>query len=146
MKAKVTITKRPIDPGEVLDSVADRTAGGTVVFVGTVRNQNHGKRVVGLEYEAYKEMAESSMAEIAKDIGRRWPVRKLAMVHRVGSLEVGEASVVVAASAEHRAEAFEACRYGIDTIKTTLPLWKRETFSGGAKAWTEGTPIGRLRA
>ena len=135
------ITESPIDPAEVLASVHDPSAGGTVLFLGTIRNRNEGKVVRGLEYEVYKEMAEKRMLEIEKYVKKRWPVRKMAMVHRYGNLKVGEVSVAVAVSCEHRAQAFAACRYSIDTIKHTLPLWKREMLEGGKQSWVKGRPI-----
>jgi molybdopterin synthase catalytic subunit len=135
------ITKSPIDPAEILASVRDPSAGGTVLFLGTIRNRNEGKVVRGLDYQVYREMAEKRMLEIEKRVKRKWPVKKMAMVHRYGSLRVGEVSVAVAVACEHRAEAFEACRYAIDTIKHTLPLWKKERLKGGKQSWVEGIPI-----
>ena len=135
------ITRDPIDPSKVMELVRDDSAGGTVLFLGTVRNRSEGKGVTGLEYEVYKEMAEKRMKEIEGRVRARWPVTKVTMVHRYGDLKIGEVSVAVAVSSEHRAEAFEACRYAIDTIKKSLPLWKREKMKGGAQAWVKGTEI-----
>jgi molybdopterin synthase catalytic subunit len=135
------ITAKPIDPAGVLQSVRDPSAGGTVVFFGTIRNRNEGKAVAGLEYDVYKEMAEKRMAELESEARSKWPVRKIVMVHRYGKLRVGDVSVVVAVSSEHRAEAFEACRFLIDAIKRTLPLWKKEKLRSGKEAWTKGEPI-----
>ena len=143
MVAKFRITSRRIAPDEVLESVRDRHAGGIVMFLGTVREQSEGRKVVGLAYETYKEMAEKKMAVIADEMVKRWPVRRVSMVHRVGRLKVGEVSVAVAVSCEHRAEAFEACRYGIDAIKSLLPLWKKDLLQGGSEEWVKGTPIER---
>ena len=112
-----------------------------MLFVGTVRNRSEGKSVTGLRYEVYREMAEKKMGEIEGQVRERWPVVNLAMVHRYGDLKVGEVSVAVAVSAEHRADAFEACRYAIDAIKETLPLWKKEKLKGGRELWVEGSPI-----
>ena len=142
MKEWTKITKLPIDPAEVLASVRERSAGGTVVFVGTIRNQSEGRAVSGLEYEVYKVMAEKGMREISENVRKKWPVKKISMVHRYGALGVGEISVAVAVSSEHRAEAFEACRFAIDTIKRALPIWKKERFKGGRGVWVKGTPIG----
>jgi molybdopterin synthase catalytic subunit len=136
------ITPRPINPGKILASVGDEEAGGTVLFVGTIRRRSAGRRVRGLSYEVYKGMAEKRMREIESAVRKKWPVLKMAMVHRYGDLEVGEVSVVVAVSCQHRAEAFEACRYAIDTIKGTLPMWKKERFADGAQTWVKGVPIG----
>jgi len=140
MKA-VRITKSVIDPVRVLTSVSDREAGGVVLFVGTIRRSSGGKTVEGLTYEVYREMAEKKMLEIEERVRGRWPVLKITMVHRYGDLRVGEVSVAVAVSCQHRAEAFEACRYAIDTIKGSLPMWKKERFKGGARKWVKGTPI-----
>ncbi|HXW94386.1 MAG TPA: molybdenum cofactor biosynthesis protein MoaE [Nitrososphaerales archaeon] len=137
----IRITRRPIDPARVLASVSDNGAGGAVLFVGTVRRRSGKKIVEWLTYEVYREMAERRMSEIEASVRERWPVVKIAMVHRYGRLEVGEVSVAVAISCEHRAEAFEACKYAIDTIKRTLPMWKKELFKGGSQAWVKGTPI-----
>ena len=122
-------------------SVADLDAGGAVLFVGTIRRRSEGRTVEGLAYEVYREMAERKMIEIEKRVRKRWPVVRIAMVHRYGALKVGEVSVAVAVSCRHRAEAFEACRYAIDTIKGTLPMWKKERFEGGSETWVKGTPI-----
>ena len=137
----VRITRNPINPARVLALVSDEDAGGAVLFVGTIRRRSEGKTVEGLTYEVYREMAERRMREIEDRIRKKWPVVKIAMVHRYGQLDVGDVSVAVAVSCEHRTEAFEACRYAIDTIKGTLPMWKKERFEGGAKTWVKGTPI-----
>jgi molybdopterin synthase catalytic subunit len=125
------ISQQPIDPSTLLDAVADPAAGGTCLFVGTTRDHNEGRVVHRLEYEAYTEMATSEMARIGAEIGRRWSVRAVAMVHRTGMVPIGEASVAIAVSADHRDEAFAACRFGIDELKATVPIWKREVFAGG---------------
>ena len=138
---KARITRSPIDPVEALRAVRDNAAGGTVMFLGTIRNSSEGKVVRGLEYEVYKEMAEKRMDLLEKKVHAKWPIRKIMMVHRYGNLKVGEVSVAVVVSSEHRAEAFEACRYAIDTIKRTLPLWKKEKLKGGKESWSKGEPI-----
>ena len=135
------ITTRRIDVAKLLDSVRDPHAGGTVLFLGTVRKRNEGREVEGLEYEVYKEMAEKKMKEIETALMARWPLKRVSLIHRYGKLRVGEISVAVAVSSEHRAEAFEAGRYAIDAIKTTLPLWKKEKLAGGSEAWVRGAPI-----
>jgi molybdopterin synthase catalytic subunit len=142
LKRSGSITRRRIDPGAVLAQVADPGAGGAVLFIGTVRNSNEGRRVTALEYEVYRTMAEERMEAIARELRRRWTLKKVRMVHREGRLEVGDVSVAVAVSAEHRAEAFEACRYAIDAIKTSLPLWKKE-YGKGKTSWVEGVPLDR---
>jgi len=119
----------------------DEDAGGIVLFVGTIRNQTKGKEVKGLEYEVYRPMAELQIARLEEEIRKRWPVKSIRLIHREGRLKVGEVSVVVAVSAMHREEAFEAARYAIDRIKESFPIWKREKFKGGRYAWVKGTPI-----
>ena len=141
MKNRVRITSEPIDPAAVLEKVRDPSSGGTVIFLGTIRNRNEGKSVEGLEYEVYRAMAEKRMMELESLVKAKWHVKKVFMVHRYGRLKVGEVSVAVAVSSEHRAEAFEACRFAIDTIKKTLPLWKKEKLKSGSEAWTKGEPI-----
>src|SRR6185369_1812827 len=125
------VTETPIDTTLLLAAVGDPAAGGTTLFVGTTRDENEGRVVERLEYEAYEAMAVREMQRIGDDIARRWPVVAVAMVHRVGVVPVGEASVAVAVSAAHREEAFVACRYGIDTLKATVPIWKKEYYRGG---------------
>jgi len=135
------ITADKIDPAKVLESVSDDSAGGLVLFLGTVRNRSEGKAVKGLEYETYRNMTEKRLAEVEKEIMARWQVKKIAMVHREGMLRIGEISVAVAVSSEHRAEAFEAARFAIDQIKTFAPIWKKEVLSGGEKRWVDGVQI-----
>jgi len=138
---KSRITRKPIDPAKALESVIDEDAGGTVLFVGTIRNQTNGRQVKGLEYEVYRRMAERQIAKLEKEIRKRWPVKSIRLIHREGKLKVGEVSVVVAVSAVHREEAFQAARYAIDRIKDSFPIWKREKFRGGRYVWVKGTPI-----
>jgi len=111
--------------------------GALSLFVGVVRDNNDGRRVERLEYEAYEEMALEVLAEIEAETRRRWPISELRIVHRLGRLAIGEASVAVAVASPHRAEAFAACRYAIDTLKHQAPIWKKEFFEGGA-VWVEG--------
>jgi len=125
----------------VLDSVKDDSAGGTVLFVGTIRNTDNGKRVRELEYEAYSRMAARRFRKIEREVRSKWPVRGIKMVHREGRLKVGEVSVVIAVSARHRAEAFEAARYAIDRVKSSVPIWKREMTKDGRRMWVAGRPI-----
>lgn len=125
------VTSGRIDTEVLLASVGDPRAGGTALFVGTTRNENEGRIVERLEYEAYEAMALDEMRRIGEEIVRRWTVVAVSMVHRVGVVPIGEASVAVAVSAAHREEAFLACRYGIDTLKLTVPIWKKEYFQGG---------------
>ena len=126
------LTDEPLDPGALVRAVTDPRAGAVVTFVGTTRNQNDGRRVVRLEYEAFAAMAEREMRALAAEARRRWPVRRIAMAHRVGVVPVAQASVAIAVSAAHRAEAFAACHWLIDRLKETVPIWKKEHFRGGA--------------
>jgi molybdopterin synthase catalytic subunit len=125
----VRLTREPID----LVSLQGTTAadGALCLFVGVVRNHHRGRAVLRLEYQAYEEMALPLMEEIAAEARRRWPVTDVRMVHRLGLLEVGEPSVAVAVASPHRDEAFAACRYAIDTLKATVPIWKKEFYADG---------------
>lgn len=125
------ITEQPIDVNRVVEGVRQDDDGAVVAFVGVVRNENRGKAVLYLEYEAYPEMAAGKMREIGEEIAGRWGLRHLAIVHRVGRMEVGEASVVIAVAAPHRGVAFEACHYAIDRLKETVPVWKKEVYADG---------------
>ena len=132
-----SITDHPIDTAALLGAVASPAAGASVLFVGTTRDQNEGRMVERLEYEAYREMAVAEMGKIGREIEQGWRVLAVAMVHRIGVVPIGEASVAVAVSAAHRDEAFAACRYGIDELKATVPIWKKEHYLGGS-AWISG--------
>jgi MoaE-MoaD fusion protein len=126
------VVDRPLSPDEIAARVDDPGAGGIVIFSGVVRNQTGGRPVKYLEYEAHAPMAEAKLREIGGAIRGRWPgVRRVAMLHRIGRLEIGESSVLIAVSAAHRGDAFEACRYAIDTLKQTVPVWKKEHFEDG---------------
>jgi molybdopterin synthase catalytic subunit len=126
------VVEHSLSADSVASAVGDAGAGGIVVFAGVVRNETEGRAVKFLEYEAHAPMAEAKMREIGDRLRARWPsVKGVAMLHRVGRLEIGEASVLIAISAAHRAEAFEACRYAIDTLKATVPVWKKEHFEDG---------------
>ena len=131
VKSLYHVTEQSIDTDALLAAVGDPGAGGTTLFVGTTRNENEGRVVERLEYEAYEAMAVEEMRRIGEEIARRWRVVAVAMVHRVGVVPVGQVSVAVAVSAAHREEAFAACRYGIDTLKATVPIWKKEFYQGG---------------
>ncbi|MDG6900645.1 MAG: molybdenum cofactor biosynthesis protein MoaE [Nitrososphaerota archaeon] len=139
-RLRTGLTRGKISPAKAMKEVEDPTAGGIVVFTGTIRNRSEFGRVDGLEYQAYREMAEKRLKVIGAEVMKKWPVKKVSMYHREGRLRIGEVSVVVAVSSAHRAEAFEACRYAIDRIKTGLPLWKRERVRG-TNRWVEGKPI-----
>jgi molybdopterin synthase catalytic subunit len=140
MPAHVKITRDPLDADAIRElerAVAHSGAGGIVTFQGVVRDNARGKRVRYLEYDAYPEMAEQQMREIAAEVERRWATDHIAVVHRIGHLEIGECSVVVVVACPHRAEAFEACRYAIDTLKASVPIWKKEIAEDGEE-WVEG--------
>jgi molybdopterin synthase catalytic subunit len=111
--------------------------GALCLFVGVVRDHNEGRRVLRLEYEAYEEMALPLMERIAADCRERWRISDVRIVHRLGPLAIGEASVAVAVASPHRREAFEACRYAIDTLKATVPIWKKEFYADGLAAFIE---------
>jgi molybdopterin synthase catalytic subunit/molybdopterin converting factor small subunit len=125
------VTERPLSLDDVVAEVADDEAGAIATFTGTVRRVSRGREVERLEYEAYTEMAESVMAGIATVLKARYDVHDVAIHHRVGEVGIGEASVVIAVSAPHRADALAACRDAIDTLKETVPLWKKEVYEGG---------------
>lgn len=130
----------------MLGSVGDPGAGAVVLFLGTVRDNSEAGKVEGIEYEAYAEMAEKSLALVEERVRTKWPEAKaVRVVHRVGALKVGDVSVAVAVSAPHRADAFEACRDAIETIKREAPIWKRETTSDGRSVWVEGNPRTKAR-
>ena len=140
MTPVVKITRDPLDDALMRSLVGEATHasdGGVVTFEGVVRDHARGKRIRYLEYDAYPEMAEQMMATIAAEVAERWQTDHVAIVHRIGRLEIGECSVVVVVACPHRAEAFEACRYAIDTLKTTVPSWKKEVAEDGEE-WVEG--------
>jgi molybdopterin synthase catalytic subunit len=124
----IRITDEPINLQELVEHVTNERNGGIVTFTGLVRRFNEGHEVHWLEYEAYKEAAEEKMAEIAAELDQKWGVKDVAMAHRIGHLEIGEIAVAVAVGAAHRAEAFDACEYAIDTLKATVPVWKKESW------------------
>jgi MoaE-MoaD fusion protein len=126
------VVEHPLSPDALAAEVDDAGAGGIVIFSGVVRNETGGRPVKFLEYEAHAPMAEAQMRQIGQTVRARWAgVKRVAMLHRVGRLEIGESSVLIAVSAAHRGDAFEACRYAIDTLKQTVPVWKKEHFEDG---------------
>lgn len=133
-RISIELTKRPIDSGALAPSLP-ATDGALVTFSGVVRGSDGDRQVTRLEYEAYEEVAKKGMQEIASEACARWPVGTLSMVHRVGRLEVGETSVLVAVSTPHRAEAFEACRFCIDSLKQRVAIWKKEILASGESQW-----------
>ena len=136
----ISLVTDPIDAARLLAHCQAPDCGAVALFLGTVRDHHEGKQVTWLEYEAYPRMAENRMREIGEDMRRRWQLGPIAMTHRVGRLAIGEVSVAVAVASPHRAEAFEACRYAIDTLKESVPIWKRESGEGG-QVWIEGPAL-----
>lgn len=132
----IEIVKEKIDVARVIGSAEDPAAGGVAVFIGTTRDHSNGRRVLALEYDAYPPMALKLMNRIAAEAKTRWGLQKVSIVHRVGKMGVGEPSVVIAVSSAHRKEAFEACRYAIDTLKKEVPIWKKEFFEDG-EMWVQ---------
>ena len=135
----VRLQTEKIRSAELLQAVESEADGAVVLFLGQVRRQNQGRRVLYLEYEAYPEMAESEMTKIGEEAGRRYEVSEIALVHRTGRLAIGEVAVGVAVAAPHRAAALEACSFAIDALKRTVPIWKKEIFEGG-EVWIEDHP------
>lgn len=129
------LTRDPIDYNALTETVRSPRCGAVVLFLGTVRDLTGEQVTVFLDYEAYAPMAEKKLAEIETEIRNRWPVGDVAMVHRLGRLDVGEVSVAVAVSCPHRAEAFDACRFAIDTLKELVPIWKKENAPDGTGDW-----------
>ena len=135
------ITSEDIELGDVIRAVEAGDAGAIVHFLGVVRNNTEGREVSYLEYEAYPPMAEKKMAEIAQEIQEKWGLDRVAMIHRVGRLEVGEVSVAVAVASPHRKEAFEACHYAMNRLKQIVPIWKREVWTDGEEEWVKPDPV-----
>lgn len=131
----IEITEAPIDHAAVTERVRSNRAGAVCTFLGTVREITGDRRTVALSYEAYPEMALKKLAELEDEARRRWPVIEVALVHRVGELDLGDVSVVVAVSCPHRGDAFDACRWLIDTLKEVVPIWKRENWEDGGQEW-----------
>jgi len=134
---KIALTRQAIEPAPLVEQLRKPGDGAVVTFDGCVRDHSHGRRTLYLEYEAYESMALAKMAEIAADMHNKFAVDGVAIVHRLGRLEIGETSVFIAVSSPHRPAAFEACRYAIDTLKKTVPIWKKEYFEDGA-VWADG--------
>jgi molybdopterin synthase catalytic subunit len=136
----IEITPEPIDIPFAIESVRTTRAGAICSFFGTVRELTGDRRTIALEYEAYPVMASKKLAELEVEARARWPIQELAIIHRVGRLELGEVSVVIAVSCPHRNEAFEACRWLIDTLKEVVPIWKKELEADGSEEWVHPTP------
>lgn len=131
------LVREAIEPEALVRHVRGAEDGAIVTFDGFVRNESHGRRTLYLEYEAYEAMALGKMREIGAQLHEQFAIHRVAMVHRTGRLEIGETSVFIAVSAPHRAAAFDACRFAIDTLKRTVPIWKKEYFADGA-VWADG--------
>ena len=136
---QIKISPTPLNIQSCIDWSLSPESGGIDVFIGTVRNQTKGKLVIRLEFEAYEPMALSEIEKILAQAAEKWPVQKALVHHRTGVLEVGEIPVIIAVSAAHRAAAFEACRFIIDTLKETVPIWKKEIFEDG-EVWVAAHP------
>lgn len=133
----IRIVEEKIDREEVVQSVSTSESGAIATFDGTVRNHARDKAVTHLHYEAHPEMALKEMEKIRDEAMQRWPLHGMSIVHRLGRMEIGESSVFIAVSSAHRKDAFEACRFAIDTLKTTVPIWKKEHYEDG-EVWIEG--------
>lgn len=137
MEPLIQLTREPLDRNALIASVSDAGVGGIVIFEGVVRDNARGKQIRYLEYDVYPEMAEQQIRAIVAEAQKRWGVEHVVVAHRFGRLEIGEASVIIVVATPHRSEAFEACRYIIDTLKTTVPIWKKEVATTGEE-WVEG--------
>jgi molybdopterin synthase catalytic subunit len=135
------VTDQPINLQELVDFVADPEAGAVATFIGTTRNNNEGRKVLALDYEAYPEMAQKELARLGQEASEKWPICRMAIVHRLGPVQITEPSVIIAVSAAHREAAFAACRFAIEEIKKTVPIWKKEVYEGG-EIWI-GTQSGQ---
>lgn len=137
MDPLILLTRDPLDRAALVAATTHSSVGGIVVFEGVVRDRARGKQIRYLEYETYEEMAREQILTIINNAQQRWGVERVAVAHRFGRLEIGEASVIIVVASPHRTEAFEACRYIIDTLKETVPIWKKEVATDG-EAWVEG--------
>jgi molybdopterin synthase catalytic subunit len=135
------VTDKPINLQELVDFVTDPEAGAVATFIGTTRNHNEGRKVLALDYEAYPEMAEKQLARLGQEASQKWPICRMAIVHRLGPVQITEPSVIITVSAAHREAAFAACRFAIEEIKKTVPIWKKEVYEGG-EIWI-GTQSGQ---
>jgi molybdopterin synthase catalytic subunit len=135
----IALTSNPIDAADVLRRVASPLAGAVVLFLGTTRAVTGERRTASLDYEAFSDMATAKLAELEAEARRRWPIVECAIIHRVGHLALGEASVAVAVSTPHRGDAFEAGQWLIDTLKQDVPIWKKENWADGTSEWVHPT-------
>ena len=134
------ITQEPLDPQKLADHVRSDESGAVALFYGVVRNNNKGRKVLYLEYDAYQEMATKVMRKIAEEMKERSPIDDVAIQHRTGRLEIGDTSLLIAVSSGHRKEAFEACHALVDRFKEVVPIWKKEVWEGGEE-WIEGEAV-----
>ena len=139
MDIQVLISDKPLDIMTCIQQVSRPDCGGIDVFIGTVRNATQGKAVLRLEFESYESMALREMRRIAEQAAAKWPVHSMRIHHRTGVLQIGDVAVVIAVSAAHRTAAFDACRFAIDTLKQTVPIWKKEVFEDG-EVWVAAHP------
>ena len=139
----IRLTNEPIDYHQLTESVRTHAAGAAVLFLGTVREMTGDAQTVALDYDAYPEMAQAKLEEIAAEAKAKWPLTGVAIEHRLGHLDLGEISIAVAVSSAHRADAFEAGRFLIDELKVRVPIWKKENWADGTTEWVhpDGTPM-----
>ena len=135
------LTEKSLRLEELIEFVTDPEAGAIATFIGTTRNNNDGRKVIALDYDAYPEMAEKELARLGEEAKNKWPICRMAIVHRIGPVQITEPSVMIAVSAAHRDAAFAACRFAIEEIKRTVPIWKKEVYEGG-EIWI-GTQSGK---
>ena len=134
------VTSERLDPERLVNHVRKDESGAVIIFFGDVRNNSEGRRVLYLEYDAYPQMAEKVMRQLAEEVMARWPLTDVAIQHRTGRLEIGDTSLLVAVSSPHRKEAFESCHHLVDRFKEVVPIWKKEVWEGG-EVWIEGEPV-----
>ena len=135
------VTSEPLDGERLMEAVRRDGSGAVVLFSGVARDHSEGRRVRALEYDAYPSMAEKKLREVADEVRARWPITAIGVLHRTGRLAIGETSLLVAVSAAHRREAFEACHYAVDRIKQIVPIWKKEIWEDGDGAWVGGHQV-----
>jgi molybdopterin synthase catalytic subunit len=135
----VRVTREPIGADEAIAFVGDARAGGTCVFLGTVRDRSERGDVTGITYEAWEDLAVRRLEELGDELFAAWPLLRVAVLHRHGELAIGDVSVAIAVAAEHRAEAFEACRHAIERLKADVPIWKKEHLVTGESSWVMGS-------
>ena len=133
----ISITNNPLNLQEIMFELEDNSAGALSIFIGNVRNQGRSGNVSEIYYEAYSEMAEEKMREIEIEAQTNWGIKKLVAIHRIGNIKAGETSIIIGVSSEHRHEAFEACKYVINNVKTRVPIWKKE-ISKESQKWADG--------